>query len=297
MEICFIINPISGTRKKETLPGIIRNGLDATRFEPQFVFTERQGHAHELARREVEKGTPFVVAVGGDGTVNEIAAALRDSNTALGIIPSGSGNGLARHLHIPLHLDKALKTINAAHVKDIDYGLVNGQPFFCTLGSGFDAHVSDLFAHSSRRGFRKYASIIAQEFIMYRSQYYRLVIDGKPVETKAMLVTVANASQYGNNGYISPLADISDGELDVCILLPFPKLLAATLAVRLISKTIHRSPYYRGFKGKEIIIERTKADKVHLDGDPFKMDKVLNISIIPNGLKVMVNVEKRIKFS
>ncbi|MDR0815295.1 MAG: diacylglycerol kinase family lipid kinase [Bacteroidales bacterium] len=288
MKICFIINPISGTRKKDTLPDIIRGGLDAARFEPQFVFTERQGHAHELARREVEKGTPFVVAVGGDGTVNEIAAALRDSNTALGIIPSGSGNGLARHLHIPLHLHNALKTINAAHVKEMDYGLVNGQPFFCTLGTGFDAHVSDLFAHSHRRGLKKYVSIIAREFILYHSQFYRLSINGKSVETKAMLVTVANASQYGNNGYISPLADISDGELNICILLPFPKVLAGTLAVRLISKTIHRSPYYRAYKGQEIVIERTKADKVHLDGDPFEMDKVLNISIVPHGLKVMV---------
>ncbi|GHT79571.1 hypothetical protein FACS189464_4370 [Bacteroidia bacterium] len=288
MKICFIINPISGTRKKDTFPDMIRAGLDAARFEPQFVFTERQGHAHELARREVEKGTPFVVAVGGDGTVNEIAAALRDSNTALGIIPSGSGNGLARHLHIPLHCNNALKTINAAHVKDIDYGLVNGQPFFCTLGAGFDAHVSDMFAHSHRRGLKKYVSIIAREFIMYHSQFYRLNINGQSVETKAMLVTVANASQYGNNGYISPLADISDGELDICILLPFPKVLAATLAVRLISKTIHRSPYYRAYKGQKIVIERTKADKVHLDGDPCDMDKILNISIVPNGLKVMV---------
>ncbi|MDR2847786.1 MAG: diacylglycerol kinase family lipid kinase, partial [Bacteroidales bacterium] len=278
MRICFIINPISGTKKKDNLPDIIRDRLDAARFEPQFVFTERQGHAHELARLEVEKGTPFVVAVGGDGTVNEIAAALRDSNTALGIIPFGSGNGLARHLHIPLSLNNALKTINTAHVQEIDYGMVNGQPFFCTLGTGFDAHVSDLFAHSHRRGLKKYISIIAQEFIRYRSQFYRLNIDGKPVETKAMLVTVANSSQYGNNGYISPLADISDGKLDVCVLLPFPKVLAAALAVRLISKTIHRSPYYRAYKGQEIVIERTKDNKVHLDGDPFEMDKILHIS-------------------
>ncbi|MDR0713246.1 MAG: diacylglycerol kinase family lipid kinase [Bacteroidales bacterium] len=286
-KICFIINPVSGTQKKETWPELIRRTIDGTRFDTEILFTERQGHAFELARQQVDDKTPYVVAVGGDGTVNEVASALRDSHSTMGILPSGSGNGLARHLRIPMHLSAALKVINSTGVKAIDYGLANGKPFFCTLGAGFDAHVSDRFAHSRKRGFHKYVSIIAQEFILYRPQWYNLKYDNKSVETVAMLVTVANASQYGNNGYISPLADISDGQLDVCILLPFPKILAPALAVRLIGKTIHKSPYYRAFRCKELVIIRSQAGIIHLDGDPFEMDRELNIKIIPQGLKIL----------
>ncbi|MDR1666787.1 MAG: diacylglycerol kinase family lipid kinase [Bacteroidales bacterium] len=286
-KICFIINPVSGTQKKDAWPELIRRGIDGKRFDTEILFTERQGHAHELAFRQVKEQTPYVVAVGGDGTVNEVAAALRDSNSALGILPSGSGNGLARHLHIPLRLSDALKMIGTARVQTIDYGLANDKPFFCTLGAGFDAHVSEKFAHTRKRGFRKYVAIIAQEFILYRPQWYKLKYEGKSMEINAMLVTVANSSQYGNNGYISPLADISDGQLDICILLPFPKILAPALAARLVGKTIHKSPYYRTFRCRELSIVRSQAGVIHMDGDPCVMDSELYIKIVPGGLKVL----------
>jgi diacylglycerol kinase family enzyme len=287
-KICFIINPVSGTRRKDAIPELIRRHVDSGRFLPEIIFTERRGHAFELAREQAFAGTPYVVAVGGDGTVNEIASALRDSQSAMGIVPCGSGNGLARHLRIPLTPVDALKAINRARVQPVDYGLANETPFFCTLGTGFDAHVSDLFAHAGTRGVKKYVSIIAREFIRYRAQDYRLTIDGKTADIKAMLVTVANASQYGNNGYISPLADIADGKLDVCILLPFPKIVAPALAVRLIGKTIHKSPYYHSIQGVSITIVRKNAASVHLDGEPFKMGETLDIRIVRHGLKVLV---------
>ncbi len=167
--------------------------MDERHFDIEFFFTERRGHAFELARQQVDNKVPYIIAVGGDGTVNEVAAALRDTESAMGIIPSGSGNGLARHLHIPLRLRKALKVVNAAKTICIDYGIANGHPFFCTLGTGFDAHVSDIFAHTKKRGFLKYVSIIAKEFITYRSQEYTLSIDGDKFDTDAMLVTIANS--------------------------------------------------------------------------------------------------------
>jgi len=286
--ICFIINPISGTRKKDSWPEIIHRSIDLSRFDVCIFFTEHAGHAYELACRQIKEGVPYIVAVGGDGTVNEVAMAVRDTPAVMGIVPCGSGNGLARHLHIPLHLADALELINHASVLRIDYGLVNNKPFFCTFGSGFDAHISHVFATREKRGFISYLLIIIKEFFSYRSHKYKLKIDGEKFKTRAMVVTIANSAQYGNNGYISPNADITDGKLDVCIVRPFPKFLAAPLAIRLLNKQIYKSRYYRMIKGKKIVIKRKHEGKVHLDGEPYTMGKKLKIEIVPHGLKVLV---------
>ncbi|MDR1156145.1 MAG: diacylglycerol kinase family lipid kinase [Bacteroidales bacterium] len=293
-KISFIINPISGTRKKDSWPEIIRRTIDASRFDIRVFFTEQAGHASELASRQIDEGVPYIVAVGGDGTVNEVAMSVRDTSAAMGIVPCGSGNGLARHLHIPLKLNDALQLINTASVISIDYGLVNSRPFFCTFGAGFDARISHVFATSGKRGLLTYVLIIAREFISYRSRKYRLKIDGNKFKTKAMMVTIANSAQYGNNGYISPDADITDGELDVCILRPFPKFQAVRLAFRLLHKSIHKSPYYSMIKGKKIVLRRKREGNVHLDGEPYTMGKKLKIRIVPQGLKVLVQKDGKI---
>ena len=286
--VSFIINPISGTRNKDSWPEIIHRTVDKSRFDVRIFFTERAGHATELARRQVNKYIPYIVAIGGDGTVNEVANAVRDTSTVMGIVPCGSGNGLARHLRIPLKLSDALSLINKASVVSIDYGMVNHHPFFCTFGLGFDAHISQSFAKSKKRGFRTYLTIIIREFFKYRPRKYKLTIDGKKFKTKALTVTIANSAQYGNNGYISPHADIADGKLDVCIVRPFPKFRAAFLGIRLLRKSIDKSSYYRMIKGKKIIIKRKHDDNVHLDGEPYKMGKKLKINIVSKGLKVIV---------
>ena len=285
--ISFIINPISGTHKKDSWPEIISRTMDTSRLDVRIFFTERVGHASELAHRQIEEGVPYIVAVGGDGTVNEVARAVRDTPAAMGIVPCGSGNGLARHLNIPLKLTDALKLINKASVISIDYGIVNDNPFFCTFGAGFDAHITHSFATSKKRGFRTYISIIVREFFKYRSQKYKLKIDGKKFKTRALMVTVANSTQFGNNGYISPHADICDGKLDVCIIRPFPKFRAVLIALRLLRKSIHKSSYYRMIHGKKITIGRKHDGDVHLDGEPYTMGKKLKIKIVPQGLKVI----------
>jgi len=287
-KISFIINPISGTRRKDSLPEIIHKIVDSSRFDVCIFFTEHAGHASELARRQIEERVPYIVAVGGDGTVNEVAAAVRDTSTAMGIVPCGSGNGLARHLHIPLKLNEALKLINEAIVLSIDYGVVNEQPFFCTFGVGFDAHISHIFAASKKRGLITYLLLIVKEFFNYRYSKYKLSVDGEIFKTKAMMVTIANSAQFGNRGYISPHADITDGKLDVCIVRPFPKFKAAILAVRLVRKSIDKSNYYQSIKGKNIILSRKHEGDVHLDGEPHVMGKKLKIGIVPQGLKVLV---------
>ena len=289
--ISFIINPISGTRNKDSWPEIIRQTIDPSRFDIRIFFTERAGHASELAQWQVQKGVLYIVAVGGDGTVNEVAKSLRDTSAAMGIVPCGSGNGLARHLRIPLKLTEALKLINDASVVSIDYGLVNDMPFFCTFGTGFDAHISHVFAKSEKRGFWTYLIHIVKEFFTYRSAKYKLKVDGNVLKTKAMVLTIANSSQYGNNGYISPHADITDGKLDVCIVRPFSKFRAGFLGIRLLRKTIDKSSYYHTIRGKKITIKRKHKGEVHLDGDPFMMGKKLKVKIVPKGLKVLVNMD------
>ena len=287
--ISFIINPISGTRKKDSWPEMIYRNMDTSRFDVRIFFTERAGHASELAHQQIEEGIRYIVAAGGDGTVNEVARAVRDTPAAMGIIPCGSGNGLARHLHIPLKLADALKHINYASVVSIDYGVVNDNPFFCTFGVGFDAHVSQSFAMSKKRGFWTYVFSIVRELFKYRSRKYKLKIDGNKLKAKAFTVTIANASQFGNNAYISPHADIADGNLDVCIISPFPRFKVAFLACRLLRKSIHKSRYYRMIRGKKIMIKRKHEGEAHLDGDPYMMGKKLKIKIVPQGLKVLVS--------
>ena len=285
--ISFIINPISGRHNKDALPKQIRAIIDSSRYVVRTLFTERAGHAFELATSQVAEGVNFIVAVGGDGTVNEIAAALRDTSAALGIVPCGSGNGLARHLKIPLNRTKALKFLNDAVVTSIDYGLVDNRPFFCTFGVGFDARIAHVFASSKKRGFFTYLIAIVKEFFGYSAKKYRLKIDGKKIKTRAMILTVANAAQYGNNGFIAPKANIADGKLDVCFVRPFPKIITFFLALRLISKKLHKSPYYCARKGKDITIVRKNKGEVHLDGEPFYMGKKLKLKIAHNGLKVL----------
>ena len=289
-KICFIINPISGTQRKGALPDTICRTIDLSCFDVRIFFTEREGHAFELANRQMEEGVSYIIAVGGDGTVNEIARAVRNTRAVMGIVPCGSGNGLARHLRIPLKISDALKLLNEKSVISIDYGLVNDHPFFCTFGVGFDAHISHAFAASKKRGFATYIFIIVKEFFKFRSRKYKITIDGNKIKIRAIMVTVANSAQFGNNGYISPHADITDGKLDVCMVRPFPKLLAVPFAIGLLRKRIDKSRYYRMVNGEKMMIKRKHEGPVHLDGEPYTMGKKLEIEVVPKGLKVLANI-------
>ena len=145
-QITFIINPISGTRDKRFIVRDIQKFLDCDKFDYNIEMTEYAGHACEISQREKDKGTDIVVAVGGDGTVNEVASELVNSNTALALIPCGSGDGLARHLQIPLNIKGAIETINLCNIESLDYATVCGRTFFVTCGMRFDAYVSIRFA-------------------------------------------------------------------------------------------------------------------------------------------------------
>jgi YegS/Rv2252/BmrU family lipid kinase len=287
-KIAFIINPFSGTRKKENLPAIILKELDSSIFEPEIIFTGYRGHGTELAREYAEKGFQFVVAVGGDGTVNEVARSLIHTNSSLGIIPIGSGNGLARHLGISMNIKNAVKQLNFSESILIDYGLVNGRPFFCTCGTGFDAYVSTEFAKGRRRGVMRYIEKIITGYFNYKSQKCHLKGDGIDLKAKAFVLTFANASQWGNNAYIAPQASVQDGKIDISIMSNFPIIAIPSLALQLFAKTIDKDLFMTTLRAKNITLTRESNGPFHYDGEPYEEGTKIHIKTIPDGLKVLV---------
>jgi len=287
-KIAFIINPNSGTSRKEDLPALIDKILDKNRFEATVAFTQYAGHGKELTNRFVEEKYNYVIACGGDGTMNEIASELVHTDVIFGIIPYGSGNGLARHLGISMFPKRALKQINNHVMKTIDYGLADETKFFCTCGTGFDAHVSHMFAVQEKRGFLTYLKTIFKEYIHYKPYMYVLKNSEVEIRQRAFLITFANASQYGNNAFIAPRASISDGMLDVCILKPFSFFAIPWLAFLLFQKEIDKSKQISIVRTKEITLIRRKAGSFHVDGDPMEKGKEIHIKVIPAGLKVLV---------
>ena len=291
-QITFIVNPISGTQRKDHLPELIDELLDHDRFDYEVLFTEYRGHAAELTRQCVERGIDVVVAVGGDGTVNEVARSLVHTETALGIIPCGSGNGLARHLCIPLDIRKVLAIINACQIETFDYGVINGQPFFCTCGMGFDAFISLKFAESGKRGPITYIENVLKEGLKYKPETYEIIVNGENKKSyKAFLIACANASQYGNNAYIAPGATMKDGEMDVIIMEPFTALDAPQIAADLFMKTLGNNSKIKTFRTKQLSIHRKEAGAIHYDGDPLMTDNDIDVHMEHMGIRIVANPE------
>ncbi len=294
-KVLFIMNPISGAKKKAAIPEMIEKYIDKDVFEYAIAKTEYAGHATEIAAKAAQEGVDIVVAIGGDGTVNEVGKGIVNTNTALSIIPTGSGNGLARHLAIPLNVKKSIEILNQTTIKSLDYGLINNIPFFCTCGMGFDAFISMKFAEAGKRGPITYVQKILEEGLSYEPQTYEIEDDEGIHKYKAFLVSVANASQYGNNAYIAPQASMSDGLLDVIIMEPFDILEASHVAFEMFNKTIDKYQKIKTFKAKRILIHRKQAGVIHFDGDPIMADADIEVKVINKGIKVVVNPsDKRI---
>ena len=288
-QITFIVNPISGTGSKEELPQLIAEKIDAERFDYEVLMTEFAGHAAEIARQCAADGRDIVVAVGGDGTVNEVARSLVHTETALGIIPCGSGNGLARHLCIPLNVRKALDIINHCQIEAFDYGVINDLPFFCTCGMGFDAFISLKFAEAGKRGPITYAENVLKEGLIYKPETYQIVDDSGTTRHKAFLIACANASQYGNNAYIAPGATMKDGLMDVIIMEPFDALDAPQIAADLVMKTLGNNSKIKTFRTQRLTIRRQTPGAIHYDGDPIMTGTEIDVHIEHLGLHIVAN--------
>jgi len=283
----FIINPISGGKKKDGVPELIEKHLDASVFEAVTIFTDGVAHGRQLAKEAVGV-FDVVVAVGGDGTVNEVASAIVGTDTTLGIIPYGSGNGLSRFLGISMDAAEAIKTLSSGHTEFIDSGKLNGRPFFNMAGMGFDAHISEVFSHGKKRGFLTYIKSSFEEISKYKAQVYRFEIDGKAYEREAFMLSFANSSQYGNNAHISPNASVQDGLLDVCVIKQFPVWRLVELGIRMIMKNADKSKYLEIIRGKCIVVKRSSPGPVHLDGEPRIESADSVIEVVPASLKVIV---------
>ena len=287
-KIVFVYNPISGSRRLIPVLPIIERFVNRDLYDYSIVSTEYKGHATELARKYAAKQYDAVIAVGGDGTVNEVGCGLIGTDTALGIIPCGSGNGLARHLGIPMDPFKAVKWLDKSIFTEIDYGMMGDQPFFCTCGVGFDAKVSDSFSKAGSRGVLTYLESIMKEIATYHNETYKLSFDNSSETFEAFFITCANADQWGNNAYIAPTASLQDGILDVIAAHPFNVVDAPLIAFQLFNKQIHKNPKVSVRKCRRVTITRDSEGPAHYDGEPVMLGKEIHIEIVSRGLKVLI---------
>ncbi len=282
----FIINPISGGKKKDDVPDLIKKHLD-TGIKATLVYSDGPAHARQLAKEASDK-FDIIVAVGGDGTVNEVASAIVGTDTILGIIPYGSGNGLSRFLGISMNAPKAIAALNTSRIETIDSATLNGRPFFNMAGMGFDAHISEVFSHGKKRGFITYLISSIQEFSKYKPETYDIEVDGALYKREAFMLSFANSSQYGNNAHISPNASVQDGLLDVCIIKQFPSWRLFEMGLRMLTKTTENTGFLEIVRGKHIRVKRNSPGPAHLDGEPHISAAETEIILVPNSLKVIV---------
>ena len=286
--IMAIINPVSGTGSKERIPRLIDTVIDQDRNDVSIIMTEYPGHARELASQAVEDGFDIVVAIGGDGTVNEVGSALVGTETALAIVPSGSGNGLARHLRIPMNASRALQLLNNGVVGQFDYCRINGKPFFCTCGMGFDATVSYKFSNEGTRGFITYVKTALAEYLKYKHKRYTITFDGQQMQERAFVIACCNAAQYGNNAYIAPRATMQDGLIDVTVMHPFNIVESPLIGARLFLRQLNHDHHVSIYRGKHVVIERKQDDIIHIDGDPMMMPARVVIENVSHGIHILV---------
>ncbi|WP_185817110.1 diacylglycerol/lipid kinase family protein [Hymenobacter metallilatus] len=289
MRICFILNPASGTKRTQDVPALLTRYATAAGAEFEIQLTQRAGHATELARAAAASGCRVVVAVGGDGTVNEVARGLLGTSAALGIVPRGSGNGLARHLRLPLDLPGAVRRACQPTFQRIDAGRINGHWFFCTAGLGFDAHVSKMFAQAGTRGLSTYVKVALREYRRYRPVPVQVELENaRLLDTHCYVLAFANAAQYGNNAYIAPRADIQDGLLDVCLIDELPMLRAVRVGVGLALGTLATSGGAAYHTSRRIRVQAAEPLGFHVDGDYVTDATDFEVELEPLALEVAV---------
>jgi len=284
----FIINPRSGrNRRHPALRKRCQAFIAEHRLDASIAVTERPQHATELARSALADGCRLIVAVGGDGTMNEVAQALVGSEAALGLIPCGSGNGLGRHLGIPDPGRGAFRTLIDGRIREIDTGTANGLPFFNAMGVGFDAEISFRFNHLTRRGLPAYVRTALSAYFSFHPESF-VIRNGRVITTRAFLVAVANSDQYGNDAMIAPGASVDDGRLDLVAVKSVGLFNALPLAVRLFTKTLDGSPSVQRLRGDHFVIEREAPGRLHTDGETHQTCARVEIRVLPRSLKIMV---------
>ena len=274
-KLLFIVNPKAGKGGSERIIDQINKQVTANILFTIEIWKEKE-HFEQISQKLMSGEYTDAVAVGGDGTVNQVAKMILNKNIALGILPAGSGNGLARSLGLSMNHAKALQQIIEGKNAWIDSGLANGTPFFCTSGLGFDAHIGNLFATSAERGLRNYIRITINELFKYRAKDYILEFNNLKFAKKAFLITVANAGQYGNDFYIAPKARMQDGLFHVVIIKPFSFLKAFEIFFNILLRRAHKSSSIETFLTQKIKILQEDKGCIHFDGEPaFEKQEVI----------------------
>lgn len=286
-KLLFIVNPNAGKKISDYLIDTIRKEFPQNVYY-QIVVWKDKNHFKEVLDILHSQDYTDVVAVGGDGTVNQVAKSVMGTNITLGIVPAGSGNGLARSLGLSMKVEEVIKQIYIGKTVAIDNGTVNGIPFFCTSGVGFDAHIGNLFATSAKRGLQSYVKITFRELFKYRAKNYILKFNDQELKRKAFLITVANAGQYGNDFYIAPEANMQDGKFHIAILKPFNPLSVFGLLAKIMKHKAHLSKHIETYTTNKITIIRDDKDTVHFDGEPAIESAEVTYECKPGSLKVIV---------
>ncbi|MDN5214450.1 diacylglycerol kinase family lipid kinase [Fulvivirgaceae bacterium BMA12] len=290
-KLLFVVNPISGYGKKDQIGALIDKYLDHHKYEYQLFKTNFPGHARELAQKAVSDETDMVIAVGGDGTINEIVNVLAKTQVKLGIIPLGSGNGLGRHVGIPLNPKKAINSINKGKCLPIDTCLVNGVTFVNMAGVGFEAYISKVFNESNERGLLTYLKCVIQHFNNYRTESYEFMVEGKLIKQRYLTIAFANSQQYGNNAYVAPRASIKDGYLDVVFVQTFPFYYWPVLIFKTLTKKLHTSRYIKTHRTKHFHLKAEHPVPMHVDGDFHSSLADFQVEIQPKSLNLIVGKE------
>ncbi|MCX6182258.1 MAG: diacylglycerol kinase family lipid kinase [Bacteroidetes bacterium] len=287
LNILFIVNPISGTGKQKNIQSKVNQLLNKDKFKVEFRFTERAGHAEEIARNSAMEGVDIVAVVGGDGSVNEVAKGLMNSKIAMAIIPTGSGNGLARHLKIPCNVDKALLLLNDSKVICIDTCAIAGHFFVGAAGLGFDALIAHEFAGLKRRGFASYIKVFLKNYFRYSPKTFSLKLNNQYTDFQCFVFSFLNSSQYGNGTVISPNSIVDDGQFEVVCIKKIPFFLLPVYAYKLFAGTLKNDKYFNSFSVKNILVKAEGAI-AHIDGEPVLLPNEFEVVIHPKSLHVVI---------
>ena len=288
MKTLFIINPISGYSNKEDIPALIKRGLDHDRFDYDIVMTAHRGHATALSEKAVNEAVDLVVACGGDGTVNEVAKAITNTESALGIIPNGSGNGFAMHIGMGRNTTKAIQKINKGTFEKVDTCKVNGAFFLNLAGIGFDALIAYKAENEKKRGFQMYATMVSREMVKFKAETFTIKTDDEVIHAPFSVVAVANAAMYGYNFTIAPTAKLQDGLLDIVFIKEASILRTLGASWRMLNNSLPKSPLVEIKKSKRVSISTDKPYYYHLDGEGYTFDEELHFEVDPMSLNLLV---------
>lgn len=292
MRYLFIVNPMAGMGGKRKIPDLISHAFRQNPSDARVLFTRCSGDARIIVSEYFDEFDVFV-AVGGDGTTNEVFSALTGTKKIMGLIPTGSGNALGRELRISMTPSIALKNLLKAEVRKMDTGLINNKyRFVNACGFGFDEHIARCFNQSVSRGPVTYISFVLKEFPVYCSNTYDIEIDGSILRKRAFVLTIANTAQYGNNAFIAPRAVLDDGFFDICIMRPFPVGVAPEMFIRLLNRQLDSSRYCEYYKAKKIVVTGANLN-FQIDGEPVSNNFRVEITVDPLSLNILV--PKKIK--